>query len=99
MCRPESLETEILVSSKKIKWVVLDEVQKVPRLLDTVLIEIKASAEVTADAVRHLVSYRHDFPNPTCYLLSTDPRSKIIDGINCMPWNQGLKEIFMGKVK
>jgi predicted AAA+ superfamily ATPase len=61
------------------------------------LIEIKSTESVRRDHLNHLLALRSEFSEPTEQIcLSCDAIAKKIEGILCLPWQQGLKEYFSG---
>ena len=65
----------------------------------TALIEIKSSSRTTLADAKHLLGYREDFPGADCYVLSQDPIARIENGINFLPWAQGMRTLgFEGRV-
>ena len=57
------------------------------------LIEIKSTNHVEKDDVAGLRKFVLDFPGANFYCLSLDPNPKIINGITCLSWIEGIKEI------
>ncbi|MEZ4753022.1 MAG: ATP-binding protein [Bdellovibrionota bacterium] len=57
------------------------------------LIEIKSKERVTQDDLRHILSLKEDISNSEAYCFSRDPNPKKIEGVICLPWQKGLKEI------
>lgn len=57
------------------------------------LIEIKSKNFITENDLRHLVSLGKDIKNSERFCLSLDPNAKKIDGVSCLPWQDGLIEI------
>jgi uncharacterized protein len=60
----------------------------------TILIEIKASDSVDDRDIRTLKQFLGDIKNSEALVLSRDPRSKLIDGIQCLNWSKGLEYVF-----
>jgi predicted AAA+ superfamily ATPase len=61
------------------------------------LIEIKSTENLRKDHLKHLLTLRSDFSEPTEELcLSCDNTPQMIEGVRCIPWQQGLKEYFCG---
>lgn len=56
-------------------------------------IEIKSSNAISKSELRGLLSLGKDIPNCELFCFSQDPMPKIIDGVHCLPWFQGIKEI------
>ncbi len=61
--------------------------------LPIVLVEIKSTSQVDDRDVKTLKSFMGDFDPADGFCLSQDPHSKIIDGIKCLPWEEGVREI------
>jgi predicted AAA+ superfamily ATPase len=60
----------------------------------TALIEIKSKEKVTKDDLRHLRRIEPDITPAESFLLSQDPTPKKIGNTLCLPWKQGIEEIF-----
>lgn len=60
-----------------------------------VLVEIKSSAEVDDRDIKTLRLFLDDFKSVSSFCLSLDPRQKLIHDTRCLPWEEGLKEIFL----
>jgi uncharacterized protein len=58
-----------------------------------ILIEIKSSDKVNLDDVEKFRKLGSEFKKAKLYFLSTDPHATEIDGVRCLEWRQGLKEI------
>lgn len=58
-----------------------------------VAIEIKSTTEIREQDVKSLITLGKDIPNCELFCFSQDPISKLIDGIRCVHWLEGLKEI------
>jgi uncharacterized protein len=56
-------------------------------------IEIKSTSVITKSDLRGLLSLGKDIANCDLFCLSMDPVPKIIEGVNCLPWQAGLVEI------
>jgi predicted AAA+ superfamily ATPase len=61
--------------------------------LPTYLIEIKSSAEINENHTRALEHYGKEIPNSKSVLLSRDPIKRRIGSVDCMNWQDGLKEL------
>ena len=61
------------------------------------LIEIKSSTEIKSEHIETLLDLRNliDIPSE-CVLFSRDPVAQVIEGVRCLPWQQGLREYFTG---
>ncbi len=57
------------------------------------LIEIKSATHITRDDLRHLLRFGADIAESECFCLSQDPHPKVIDGVHCLPWQQGLEAL------
>jgi len=57
------------------------------------LIEIKSTDHVQPDDVRPLKRLAPDIAHSEAFCLSLDQTPKKIDGVHCLPWQRGLKEI------
>jgi len=54
------------------------------------LIEIKSSKMVRSEDLKHLRRFKSEHPKTDAYCLSLDPSPKRIDGIEVLPWKEGL---------
>jgi predicted AAA+ superfamily ATPase len=61
------------------------------------LIEIKSSTQVDQFMLSSFIRFSKDVPNSQAICLSNDPYPKLIENITVMPWQQGLKDIFLGE--
>lgn len=61
--------------------------------LPTALVEIKSTDQVDERDVKTLKLFLNDFKPAVGFCLSLDPRPKLIEGIHCLPWQDGLKEL------
>lgn len=61
--------------------------------LPLALVEIKSRDQVTTDDVCTLKAFAKDIDKAEPFLLSRDPHRKIIEGITCLPWIDGLHEL------
>jgi len=52
----------------------------------TLVIEVKATKTVHEVDIKTLKSFAGDIPNAEFYLVSRDPHSKSLDGVECLPW-------------
>lgn len=59
-----------------------------------ILVEIKSFKKFSRDKVGTLFSLKKDIPHKAAYVLSNDPQGTEIEGVRCLHWLQGLKEIF-----
>lgn len=57
------------------------------------LIEIKSKSSITASDVKPLLAIAKDIKKSRCYVLSTMQTESEIEGVRCLPWEKGLKEI------
>lgn len=60
------------------------------------LVEIKSTDRVQEDHLRGLQLLGNDIQNAERFCLSRDPGARVIDGINVLPWTQGLSELGLG---
>lgn len=58
-----------------------------------VAIEIKSTNEIREKDVKNLITLGKDIPNCELFCFSQDPIPKLISGIRCVHWLDGLKEI------
>lgn len=93
--------------AKPPSFVVIDEVQRVPSLLNEVhslieerrgeptwAIEIKSTPEVDSVQVRRLKELADAIPHSRPAIFCTTQQRKVIDGVLVMPWEQGIRELF-----
>jgi uncharacterized protein len=59
----------------------------------TALIEIKSKDQVDDRDTRHLEHFYDDFKKPDLFLLSNDPREKLINRARALHWQSGICEI------
>jgi len=71
----------------------IDLVIESPGVVDTFL-EIKATEKVTSEHLSALKTLRKDYPTFKYLCLSRDPISRVEDGIEVLPWDKGIQEIF-----
>jgi predicted AAA+ superfamily ATPase len=57
------------------------------------IIEIKATDRVNDDDVAALRRFLPDFPGAEALCLSLDPNAKVLHGIDCLYWTQGIRQI------
>jgi predicted AAA+ superfamily ATPase len=61
------------------------------------LIEIKSTDNLRKDHLKHLIALRSEFSEPTEEIcLSCDSTAQVIEGVRCVPWQQGLRDFFCG---
>ncbi len=60
----------------------------------TILIEIKSTDNVDNRAIKTIKQFLNDIPHSKGFVLSRDKKSKLIEGVNCLHWQEGLKSIF-----
>jgi predicted AAA+ superfamily ATPase len=53
-------------------------------------VEIKSTTSVTKNDLRGLLTVGKDIPECELFCLSKDATPKIIEGVHCLPWNEGL---------
>jgi uncharacterized protein len=56
-------------------------------------IEIKSTSNITKSDVQSLLTLGKDIANCELFCFSTDPTPKKIDGVLCLPWWEGVKEV------
>jgi len=61
----------------------------------TIFLEIKSSSNVRPQHLRNLIQLSRDFGECEAICLSLDPYARDIDGVKILPWQQGLKQIFI----
>jgi len=71
----------------------IDLVIEAPGTVDT-FVEIKATEKVTSQHLSTLKTLRKDYPELRYFCLSRDPISRVEEGIEISPWNEGIREIF-----
>jgi hypothetical protein len=59
-----------------------------------ILLEIKSKTSVSPADVGPLVQLGKAVEHAQAYVLSRDTQASEINGIRCLPWEQGLREIF-----
>jgi predicted AAA+ superfamily ATPase len=59
-----------------------------------ILVEIKSAGLVDPIKVKRLSSLAKDFPQAKAYWLSTDQTPQFIEGVHCLPWQEGIRKIF-----
>ncbi|OGQ08443.1 MAG: hypothetical protein A3G32_10165 [Deltaproteobacteria bacterium RIFCSPLOWO2_12_FULL_40_28] len=62
--------------------------------LPTALIEIKSASQVDERDTKTVQLFLNDFKKAEGFCMSNDPKPKLIDGIHCLPWQEGLQKIF-----
>jgi uncharacterized protein len=63
--------------------------------LPRALVEIKSKDRITEADVIHLNRFARNMPQNEAYCLSRDPIKKRIGLTLCIPWQEGLKELFV----
>ncbi len=58
------------------------------------LIEIKSSKDIKEDHLNPLLRLAKDFPGSEKFILYNGNSSKVTKGIQCLPWQVGLRQIF-----
>ena len=61
--------------------------------LPLALVEIKASEQAGRDDVRTVKVFARDIAGAEAFVLSRDPHAKIIDGVQCLPWQEGFQRL------
>lgn len=59
-----------------------------------IIIEIKSASRVDPLKVKRLSTLTRDFPQAQAYWLSMDQTPQLIEGIHCLPWQEGIRKIF-----
>lgn len=59
-----------------------------------ILIEIKSFSKIRKEQIEGFIKIKKDIKHETAYVLSNDPTAQEIEGIRCLHWKNGLKEIF-----
>lgn len=62
--------------------------------LPTVLLEIKSAKRIDERDTKTVERFLKDFPGAEAYCLSRDVIAKKIGQVRCLPWQEGLKELF-----
>ena len=57
------------------------------------LVELKSTSRISEEDVRALRRLKPDIPNSEAFCLSLDPLPRSLEGVRCLPWQQGLTEI------
>lgn len=57
------------------------------------LVEIKSTKRIDRSDLRHLKLLSKDFENPELFCLSRDQDNRIVDGIQCLFWREGLEKL------
>lgn len=57
------------------------------------LVEVKSTDRIRSEDVRALKRLHPDISNSEAFCLSRDPHPKTVDGISCLPWQDGLTEL------
>lgn len=60
----------------------------------TVLVEIKSTDRIDEIEVNRLRRAAESFRGARVFYLSNDPNPHLIDSVHCLPWQQGLREVF-----
>lgn|GEM_PF-2257107 len=89
VCLSESLS---LVTPVVFSFLEIDIIIERPGLPRAV-IEIKSKSTIGESDLRGLQSLGLDIPNGQCFCFSLDEIPKMINGIHCLHWQDGLKEI------
>lgn len=61
--------------------------------MERAVIEIKSSMAIDSTDLKSLLSLGKDIPNHELFCFSLDPIPKIIEGVHCLHWQEGLIEI------
>jgi len=65
--------------------------------LKRALVEIKSTSHIRENDVRALKQLGSDVPHSEPFCLSLDPTRKKINGIPCLPWQEGLRELGLSR--
>jgi predicted AAA+ superfamily ATPase len=57
------------------------------------LVEIKSSTQIKDEHVNALIKIAKDFENAECFCLSLDKTNKIINGVDCLYFTDGIKAL------
>ena len=57
------------------------------------MIEIKSTRSVHADDIASVGRLARDLGDAKPYCLSLDPVPKVIGGVTCLPWTQGIQDV------
>ena len=57
------------------------------------LLEIKSKKRIDRSDLRHLIRLGQDIPNSEKYCFSNDPNPKMIENVECLPWQVGFEKI------
>ncbi len=58
-----------------------------------ILLEIKSTNRIQREDLLHIIQFKKEHPKTEAFCFSKDPHPKIIEGIQCMPWDKGFKAI------
>ena len=56
--------------------------------------EIKSTEKVSQKDVSLLKPFQKDFPHAKYFILSNEPRPRLVEGVMIYPWQQGIQKIF-----
>ncbi|MBM4251762.1 MAG: ATP-binding protein [Deltaproteobacteria bacterium] len=87
--------------SFRLSFLRIDEKMEIDLIIErngmkTFLVEIKSTDMAHEGHVEALRKLSGSFKNSVSLLISRDPICKIIDGVHCLPWQQGIQEILAG---
>ena len=60
----------------------------------TILCEIRSTQNIDKSDLSSMLSIKKDFPEFQYYCISMDGYEKDINGIQCLPWQKGIAQIF-----
>lgn len=63
-----------------------------------VAIEAKATADADGRHLKGLKAFREEYPTRQSIVVSLDPKPRVVDGIQVLPWKQFLEELWSGKI-
>jgi predicted AAA+ superfamily ATPase len=61
--------------------------------LKRAMIEIKSSTHIGSENLSHIIQFKNEHPKVEAFCLSRDPNPKIIEKVQCLPWEKGLEAI------
>ena len=60
---------------------------------ETILVEIKSSTEINDRHLSNLKHFSRDFPGSKLFCLSLDPTARVVEGVNVVHWEEGIRSI------
>ena len=58
------------------------------------LFEVKSATRITDEHLKHLKIVKKSFPKSQAFILHRGSHAHCTQGIHCLPWRQGLKQLF-----